>query len=180
MKWGRYPVCRGRTSNNSMAFEIVGVLYRPSSSSCSAPRWGVDIDGVSVMGSVSPGPRSLGCLEIRRFSNLESQKLGNRQYSSPGGQPNRTEMTEPGPPESPRIVLARPSIRLRSCLAANSGVATLVGENPEVVWAPRKPEIATRHPESKSGLPGFALTQNCSRPKTDRSSWPTRLTSRPP
>src|SRR5271166_1885794 len=134
-----------------MAFEIVGVLYRPSSSSCSAPRWGVDIDGVSVMGSVSPGPRSLGCLEIRRFSNLESQKLGNRQYSSPGGQPNRTEMTEPGPPEPPRIVLARPGIRLRSCLAANSGVATLVGENPEVVWAPRKPEIATRHPESKSG-----------------------------
>src|SRR5271166_3037767 len=160
-----------------MAFEIVGVLYRPSSSSCSAPRWGVDIDGVSVMGSVSPGPRSLGYLEIRRFSNLESQKLGNRQYSSPGGQPNRTEMTEPEPPQ---IVLARPGIRLRSGLAANSGVATLVGENPEVFWALRKPEIATRHPESRSGLPGFALTQNCSRPKTDRSSWPTRLTRRPP
>src|SRR5271165_2154028 len=112
-----------------MAFEIVGVLYRPSSSSCSAPRWGVDIDGVSVMGSVSPGPRSLGCLEIRRFSNLESQKLGNRQYSSPGDQPNRTEVTEPGPAEPRQIVLARPGIRLRTGLATNPGVATLIGRN---------------------------------------------------
>ena len=39
----RSPVCRGRTSNSSIALEIVGVLYRRNASSSAALRIGVDM-----------------------------------------------------------------------------------------------------------------------------------------
>src|SRR4051794_20322580 len=56
MVWGRKPRCRLRMLKISIALAIVGVLYRRSSSSCSAERRGV----VMARGSPASFPQDRG------------------------------------------------------------------------------------------------------------------------
>ena len=72
-------MCRGRTSNSSIAFEIVGVLYRRSASSCVDAQVRFDIEGLSVQW-------------------IRDESWSRHVVADPGSrcQPNRTEVVEPG------------------------------------------------------------------------------------